>query len=45
MVLYKCFKCGKEVKDTYVKRRVRCPHCGSKIVFKPRAVITKVRAV
>ena len=45
MVLYKCFNCRKEIKDEYVRRRVRCPHCGSKIVFKPRTVTTKVKAI
>ncbi len=45
MTLYKCFQCNKEVKEEYVKKRVRCVYCGSKIIFKPRAVSTKVKAV
>ncbi|MEK6934804.1 MAG: DNA-directed RNA polymerase subunit P [Nanoarchaeota archaeon] len=45
MVNYKCFDCGKKIKDEYVKRRIRCPYCGSKIVYKPRSITTKVKAV
>jgi DNA-directed RNA polymerase subunit P len=45
MVDYKCFGCGKKVSDTYVKKRIRCPYCGSKILFKPRTVSKKVKAV
>ncbi|MCD4759515.1 DNA-directed RNA polymerase subunit P [archaeon] len=45
MVKYKCFNCGKEIDDKTVKRRVRCIYCGSKILFKPRMVKTKVKAV
>ena len=45
MVTYKCFDCGKTVKEEYIRKRVRCPYCGSKIVYKPRVVNTKVKAV
>jgi len=45
MVIYKCFNCDKIVKDEYVKKRVRCPYCGSKILFKPRVTSSKVKAV
>ncbi|MDD5253867.1 MAG: DNA-directed RNA polymerase subunit P [Candidatus Nanoarchaeia archaeon] len=41
---YKCFDCGKLVKSDYVKKRVRCPYCGSKILFKERSVATTVKA-
>ena len=41
---YKCFDCGKDVAADYVRKRVRCPYCGSKILFKPRSVSTKVKA-
>lgn len=44
MVSYKCFNCNKKVSDTYVTKRVRCPYCGSKMLFKPRKTITKVKA-
>jgi DNA-directed RNA polymerase subunit RPC12/RpoP len=44
MVRYKCFNCNKKVGDEYVSKRVRCPYCGSKMLFKPRAVMTKVKA-
>ena len=45
MVVYKCFNCDKIVKDEYVKKRVRCPYCGSKILFKPRVTSSKVKAI
>jgi DNA-directed RNA polymerase subunit P len=41
---YKCMVCGKKVADTYVRRKVRCPYCGSKILFKPRTIPTTVKA-
>jgi len=44
MAEYKCFKCGKTVKGEHVKKRVRCPYCGSKILFKPRTSNIKVKA-
>lgn len=44
MVLYRCFDCRKEVKDDYIKRKVRCPFCGSKILYKARTVASKVKA-
>lgn len=44
MSLYKCFNCGKKIKEDYLKKKVRCPYCGSKILFKPRTISTKVKA-
>ncbi len=44
MVEYKCFDCNKRVSKDYIRKRVRCPYCGGKILFKPRTVITKVKA-
>jgi len=44
MVEYKCFNCGKNVSEDYIKRKVRCPYCGSKIIYKPRTTSTKVTA-
>ena len=44
MVSYKCFFCNKKVGEEYLRKRVRCPYCGSKILFKPRQTTTKVKA-
>jgi DNA-directed RNA polymerase subunit RPC12/RpoP len=44
MVEYKCFDCNKKVSLEYIKKKVRCPYCGSKMLFKPRLVSTKVKA-
>lgn len=44
MVVYKCFNCEKVVKEDYIKKRIRCPYCGSKILYKPRVVNVKVKA-
>ncbi|MEA3378782.1 MAG: DNA-directed RNA polymerase subunit P [Nanoarchaeota archaeon] len=44
MTGYKCFHCGKDIKKEYLRKRVRCPYCGSKILFKPRSAHTKVKA-
>ena len=41
---YKCFECNKVVGPEYTRKRVRCPYCGAKILFKSRSVATKVRA-
>ncbi|MBT4376448.1 DNA-directed RNA polymerase subunit P [archaeon] len=42
MTEYKCFKCSKKIDSKDLKKRFLCPHCGSKIFFKPR---TKVKTV
>lgn len=44
MVVYNCFKCNKEVKADYIRKRVRCPYCGGKILLKKRTVISEVKA-
>lgn len=44
MTTYKCFQCGKEIKQEYIKKKIRCPYCGSKILFKPRTLVKKVKA-
>jgi len=44
MVTHKCFQCEKIVKQDYTKKKIRCPYCGSKILYKPRVVSTKVKA-
>ena len=45
MAEYKCFDCGKKISSENIRKRVRCIYCGSKILFKPRVVKTKVRAI
>ncbi len=45
MVTYKCFKCSKKITDADLEKRFVCPHCGSKIFFKPRTKVKKVKAV
>jgi DNA-directed RNA polymerase subunit P len=46
-VIYRCAKCGKEVKiDLATTREVRCTFCGSKILYKPRTkVARRVKAI
>ncbi|MBW3003071.1 DNA-directed RNA polymerase subunit P [Candidatus Woesearchaeota archaeon] len=44
MVSYKCFTCNKKVSIDYLRKKIRCPYCGSKILFKPRSTLTKVKA-
>lgn len=44
MVSYKCFDCNKKVSAEYLRKKIRCPYCGSKMLFKPRQVATKVKA-
>jgi DNA-directed RNA polymerase subunit RPC12/RpoP len=43
MAEYKCFKCGKKLKDKELDKRFVCPACGSKIFFKPRTKVKKVK--
>ena len=44
MVAYKCFKCEKKVVSTSLDKRFVCPYCGSKIFYKPRTHIKKIKA-
>lgn len=44
MTNYKCFLCGKKIKQEYIKKKVRCPYCGSKILYKSRTVTSEVKA-
>lgn len=44
MAEYKCFDCGKIVGENYVRKSVRCPYCGGRILFKTRSVVKKVKA-
>ncbi|MBT4604423.1 DNA-directed RNA polymerase subunit P [archaeon] len=41
---YTCFDCGKDVDQSYTVTRVRCPYCGSKILYKGRSVTVTVKA-
>lgn len=45
MGVYMCLDCQKEIKFELVKKRVRCPFCGSKILYKPRITSAVVDAV
>jgi len=45
MANYKCFNCEKIIKEEYLKKKIRCPYCGSKILFKPRTISKKVKAI
>ncbi len=44
MVLYKCFQCDKKVGEEFLRKKVRCPYCGSKMIYKPRTQATIVQA-
>jgi len=44
MVAYKCFNCSRVIKKDYLKKKIRCPYCGSKILFKTRNQPTQVKA-
>ena len=44
MVRYKCFSCNHKISDETLGKRIRCPYCGSKMLFKSRSTITKVKA-
>ena len=45
MATYKCFKCEKKIKPSTLEKRFVCPNCGSKIFYKPRTKVKKVKAV
>jgi len=44
-VTYKCFNCEKKIESQDLKKRFVCPHCGSKIFFKPRTQVKTVKAI
>ncbi|RME78001.1 DNA-directed RNA polymerase subunit P [Candidatus Woesearchaeota archaeon] len=44
MAEYKCFDCAKTVGPEYLRKKVRCPYCGSKLIYKPRKKPTEVLA-
>ncbi|QQG39941.1 MAG: DNA-directed RNA polymerase subunit P [Candidatus Aenigmatarchaeota archaeon] len=39
---YKCLSCRKEISTEDVKKRVRCPYCGYRILVKTRAAVKTV---
>jgi len=44
MALYKCADCGKEIDPNLLRKRVRCPYCGSKVLVKQRHMPKKIKA-
>jgi DNA-directed RNA polymerase subunit RPC12/RpoP len=42
MTKYNCFDCNKKI--TLTGKKVRCPYCGSKMLFKSRNATTKIKA-
>lgn len=44
MANYKCFKCEKKIASKDLGKRFVCPNCGSKIFFKPRTKIKKIKS-
>ena len=44
MVKYTCFMCNKKISKEMLGKRVRCPYCGSKILYKSRETTTKIKA-
>lgn len=46
MTNYKCFFCGKQLAPKMsVKGKLVCQYCGSRVFFKPRTSIKKVKAI
>jgi len=45
MAQYKCFGCEKAITSKILEKRFVCPHCGSRIFFKPRDKVVKLKAV
>ncbi|MBD3310588.1 DNA-directed RNA polymerase subunit P [Candidatus Woesearchaeota archaeon] len=44
MTRYKCFMCNHKISSEQIGKRVRCPYCGSKMLYKPRNTSTKIKA-
>tara|TARA_Y100000310_G_C20594554_1_gene769826 strand:- start:780 stop:917 length:138 start_codon:yes stop_codon:yes gene_type:complete len=44
MPQFKCIQCNKVIKHEYVKKNIRCPYCGSKILFKANTTATTFKA-
>ncbi|MDP6642017.1 MAG: DNA-directed RNA polymerase subunit P [Candidatus Nanoarchaeia archaeon] len=45
MKSYKCLHCENMIKDEYIRKKIRCPYCGAKILYKTRTATTEVKAV
>ena len=45
MANYKCFKCGKKIKNKELEKRFVCTNCGSRIFYKPREKVKVVKAI
>lgn len=45
MPTYKCFKCEKKTTSNTLEKRFVCTHCGSKIFYKPRTKVKKIKAI
>ncbi|MCD4666696.1 DNA-directed RNA polymerase subunit P [archaeon] len=43
-MVVKCFECNKIIKQEYMERKIRCPYCGSKILYKPKVTSSTVKA-
>lgn len=43
MTTYKCFKCDEKISSEELERRFSCPHCNSRIFYKPRTAIKKIK--
>jgi DNA-directed RNA polymerase subunit RPC12/RpoP len=44
MATYKCFTCGKKISSKNLEKRFVCSNCGSKIFYKVRETISKLKA-
>jgi len=45
MAQYKCFHCSKAISSKALEKRFSCPHCNSKIFYKPRIAVVKIKAI
>ncbi len=45
MITYKCFKCGKKISHNALEKRFLCPNCRSKIFYKTRKHVVKIKAI
>ncbi|MBS3076822.1 transposase [Candidatus Pacearchaeota archaeon] len=45
MAQYKCFQCEKSLSSKVLDKRFVCPHCGSRVFYKPRNKVAKMKAV
>lgn len=46
MQQYKCINpiCGKTIDEEMLRRHIRCPFCGGRVLYKIRNVVKKVKA-